>query len=130
MLKVRVAELVRNSDRGEGVGFNAVFDNFQLSQLISSGGNVTAILEDPDVNFFLKAIASHGYGKILAEPTLVAINGKTASFLAGGEFAVPTTVGIGGVGAAAGSTGTNEGLAGIARLPGSRPRRPSAVFHW
>ena len=78
----------------------AVFVRFELSQLISGGGNVTAILEDPDVSFLLRAIGTHGYGKILAEPTLVAINGKSASFLAGGEFAVPTTVGIGGVGAA------------------------------
>lgn len=100
MLKVRVAELIRNSDRGAGADLSVVLDRFQLSHLLSGGGNVTAILEDPDVSFFLRAIGTHGYGKILAEPTLVTLNGRSASFLAGGEFAVPTTVGIGGVGAA------------------------------
>ena len=100
MLKVRIAELVRNSSRSTGVDLSAVFGSVQLSHLISGDGNLTAILNDGDVSFLLKAIASHGYGKILAEPTLVTISGKPARFLAGGEFAVPTTVGIGGVGAA------------------------------
>ena len=58
------------------------------------------ILDGGDVDFVLGAIETHGYGKILAEPTLVTLSGRTAQFLAGGEFAVPTTVGIGGVGAA------------------------------
>jgi pilus assembly protein CpaC len=100
MLKVRVAELVRSSTREQGADIQGMFDSFSLSHLISGGGNLSAILADGDVSFFLKAISSHGYGKILAEPTLVTISGKPAKFLAGGEFAVPTTVGVGGVGAA------------------------------
>ena len=100
MLKVRVAELVRSSSRSSGTDINAIFGNFQFSSFISGGGNLTAILDDGDVQFFLRAIASHSYGKILAEPTLITLSGKTANFLAGGEFAVPTTVGVGGVGAA------------------------------
>ena len=100
MLKVRVAEVVRNSNRASGTDITAVFDSFEVGHLISGGGNLSAILNDGDVEFFLKAVASHGYGKILAEPTLVTISGKTARFLAGGEFAVPTSVGIDGIGAA------------------------------
>lgn len=100
MLKVRIAELVRNSSRSLGVDISSVFDGNQLSSAISGGGNLTAILSEGDVQFLIRAIAGHGYGKILAEPTLVTISGKPARFLAGGEFAVPTTVGIGGVGAA------------------------------
>jgi len=101
MLKVRVAELVRTAGRGAGVDLSASLDNLQLSHLISGGGgNISAILEDPDVSFFLQAITAHSYGKILAEPTLITISGRAANFHAGGEFAVPTTVGIGGVGAA------------------------------
>jgi len=98
MLKVRIAELVRSANRGSGADIQATFENFQLSHLLTSGGNISAILEDPDIRFFLRAIASHNYGKILAEPTLVTISGRPANFLAGGQFAVPTTVGIGGVG--------------------------------
>ncbi|MCA9187698.1 MAG: pilus assembly protein N-terminal domain-containing protein [Pirellulaceae bacterium] len=100
MLKVRVAELVRDSSRSLGADISAILDSFELSHMISGGGNTSAILHDGDVKFLLRAVTSHGYGKILAEPTLVTISGKTASFLAGGEFAVPTTVGVNGVGAA------------------------------
>ena len=100
MLKVRVAELTRDSSRTSGADIATFFDSFQFSHIIGGAGNFTAILDDGDVQFFLRAIASHSYGKILAEPTLVTISGKTANFLAGGEFAVPTSVGIGGIGAA------------------------------
>jgi pilus assembly protein CpaC len=100
MLKVRVAELVRDSSRSMGTDMSAVLDSFAISHMLTGGGNTSAILHDGDVRFFLRAISSHGYGKILAEPTLVTISGKTAQFLAGGEFAVPTTVGVDGVGAA------------------------------
>jgi pilus assembly protein CpaC len=48
----------------------------------------------------VKIFNSHAYGKILAEPTLVTLSGHTATFIAGGEFAVPTAVGIDGVAAA------------------------------
>ncbi len=96
MLKVRVAELVRGSRRSAGADIRAVFEQFELSHLISGGGNTTAILNDPDVSFFLRAIGNHSYGKILAEPTLITISGKPARFLAGGEFAVPNNVGFGG----------------------------------
>lgn len=99
MLKVRIAELVRNSSRSVGTDITAIFDNGSFSHLLGGGGgNVSAILSDGDVQFFLNAVGTHGYGKILAEPTLVTISGKSANFQAGGEFAVPTTVGVGGVG--------------------------------
>ncbi|MCD0462710.1 type II and III secretion system protein family protein [Roseiconus lacunae] len=100
MLKVRVAELVRNSSRGAGTNFTSLIKSLDLRSTISGASNLSVILDDGDVEFFLSAIATHGYGKILAEPTLVTISGKPARFLAGGEFAVPTTVGVGGVGAA------------------------------
>jgi pilus assembly protein CpaC len=38
----------------------------------------------------LQALERNGLFRILAEPTLTAISGETASFLAGGEFPVPT----------------------------------------
>lgn len=101
MLKVRIAELVRNANRSVGTNITTLFDSGSFSHLLGGeggGGNVSAILSDGDVQFFLTAVGTHGYGKILAEPTLVTISGKTASFQAGGEFAVPTAVGVGGVG--------------------------------
>jgi pilus assembly protein CpaC len=102
MLKVRIAELTRSALRELGVEFNAVGDSWAVgSAMLGGAGNITAILNDSvDVELFIRAFASNGYGKILAEPTLVTISGRPATFIAGGEFAVPTAVGIGGVGAA------------------------------
>ena len=45
----------------------------------------------PDINFgvMLEALQSKNLLQILAEPNLIAINGKEASFLAGGQFPFP-----------------------------------------
>lgn len=40
-------------------------------------------------------LESTGLAKVLAEPTLVAMSGQEARFLAGGEFPIPTTSGLG-----------------------------------
>jgi pilus assembly protein CpaC len=44
---------------------------------------------------FIDALKDDGLVKILAEPTLIALSGKTANFLAGGEFPVPVPQGLG-----------------------------------
>ena len=44
---------------------------------------------DASWTFFIDAIKDEGLIKILAEPTLITLSGKTAYFLAGGEFPVP-----------------------------------------
>jgi pilus assembly protein CpaC len=49
-------------------------------------------------NVTLDALESKGAVRTLAEPTLVALSGETASFLAGGEFPVPVAQGNGGAG--------------------------------
>jgi len=45
----------------------------------------------PDINFgaVIEALQSHSLLQILAEPNLIAVNGKEASFLAGGQFPFP-----------------------------------------
>jgi len=45
-----------------------------------------------DINNLIDALAADGLVTILAEPNLTALSGETASFLAGGEFPVPTDV--------------------------------------
>ncbi len=99
MLKVRVAELSRQSARELGADLRGAIGDLIVGQFVDGLQDLTAILDTDDVGLFIRAVTSHGYGKILAEPTLVTISGKTARFHAGGEFAVPTTVGVGGVGA-------------------------------
>ena len=100
LLKVRIAELTRSATRNLGMDFNVVKD-FTLTHAIGGAGNISAILNGGDVELFMKAFSSNGYGKVLAEPTLVTLSGQPATFIAGGEFAVPTAVGVQGVGAIA-----------------------------
>ncbi len=50
-----------------------------------------------DINWtmFIDALKSDGLIKVLAEPTLIALSGQEAKFLAGGEFPVPAPQGLG-----------------------------------
>jgi pilus assembly protein CpaC len=74
----------------------------------AGGGSPVNFLVSPTVNAlfrfsrgltnwtgFIDAMKQDGLVKILAEPTLIALNGKTAKFLAGGEFPVPVPQGLG-----------------------------------
>jgi pilus assembly protein CpaC len=54
-------------------------------------------------NVQLDALERKGAVTTLAQPTLIALSGETASFLAGGEFPVPTVQGVGGGGAGGGT---------------------------
>ena len=57
------------------------------------GGNVNATLD---------ALETKGAVTTLAEPTLIALSGETASFLAGGEFPIPVSQGNSGSGGSGG----------------------------
>jgi len=102
LLKVRIAELKRSAARQLGADFNLDVGDFLFSSVMSGGGNIltSGTFDDDSFQLFLNAVETNGFGKILAEPNLVVLSGKTATFLAGGEFAVPTVVGVGGAQAA------------------------------
>ncbi|MGC8792818.1 MAG: type II and III secretion system protein family protein [Bryobacteraceae bacterium] len=68
---------------------------FSLSDTL----NVFAFRPDLNLAVFLRALESQGLLQILAEPNLVAANGKEASFLVGGEFPIPVVQGGANVGA-------------------------------
>jgi len=55
--------------------------------------NVFAFRPDLNLAAFIKALQSRGLLQILAEPNLVAADGKEASFLVGGEFPIPIVQG-------------------------------------
>ncbi len=100
LLKVRVAELTRTALRELGVDFSVTKEGGSFSSSFGNAGNLVSLLDGNDVSLIMKAMSSNGYSKVLAEPNLVTLSGRTASFIAGGQFAVPTAVGIGGVQAA------------------------------
>jgi pilus assembly protein CpaC len=73
-----------------------------LNSVISSGapGNLFYGILTPQHGFFgwLEALRTESLTKALANPTLVTISGRPASFLAGGEQAIPVPAGLGQVG--------------------------------
>jgi pilus assembly protein CpaC len=98
MLKVRIAELSRTAMRQMTAQLKVNNGNLALNTGSAGISAVfSSVLNPQDLSLALTAVASTGYTKILAEPNLVTLNGQSASFLAGGEFPVPTAVGIGGI---------------------------------
>ena len=102
MLEVRVAEMSRNVVKRLGFNFNFsyiasnglelafanVLNNLASSTKLSATGS-----ENKSGHFaisqFVDALRENGLIKILAEPNLITLSGKSANFLAGGEFPVP-----------------------------------------
>jgi pilus assembly protein CpaC len=70
----------------------------------SSAVTILAGFPKSDLTLFLNALAENGYLRTLANPTLVALSGEQANFLAGGEYPIPIAqsgAGMGGGGTAA-----------------------------
>jgi pilus assembly protein CpaC len=114
MLEVRVAEMSKAVIRRLGFNFNAFSGGKGLgigllNQLTKLPDNLlpsfTApnpmVVSDP-INaifrflskgttwtVFIDALKERGLLKVLAEPTLITLSGKSANFLAGGEFPIP-----------------------------------------
>ena len=72
----------------------------QIDPILDNFGIFSALFELGDVNIegFLNTLERKGLSKTLAEPTLVALSGQKASFLAGGEFPIPVAQAAGGGG--------------------------------
>ncbi|MHC4716116.1 MAG: type II and III secretion system protein family protein [Planctomycetota bacterium] len=68
---------------------------FVFTQNTSVTPNITMFFGIPDIDLesFFQALAENQYMRVLAEPTLVALSGEKASFLAGGEFPIPVVQG-------------------------------------
>jgi len=121
MLEVRVSEISRTMGRELGINmfYNSDGTSFgigmldQLTKLVQpddaeiTAGNLGFLVSDR-VNAmfrfgkgsatwtgFVDALNEDGIIKVLAEPTLIALSGQPASFLAGGEFPVPVPQGLG-----------------------------------
>ena len=123
MLEVRFSEVKRSALKQLGVSWFVGSDAGKLGGASGGGagiaGNGPPTLEaitgsfgilsrsfhalGENFNVTLDALEKKGAVTTLAEPTLVALSGETASFLAGGEFPVPTVQSGGGVGAGTGT---------------------------
>jgi pilus assembly protein CpaC len=100
MLKVTVAEVQRDVVKQLGIDISGSFNygsaviNFNTNNPFSASGSPlsTTSLQGitPHINATLRAMERAGVIRTLAEPSLTAISGETANFLAGGEFPVVT----------------------------------------
>ena len=68
------------------------YGNFTLTDAL----NFFLFRRDINLGATIKALEGRGLVEILAEPNVLAINGKQASFVAGGEFPYPILQGGGG----------------------------------
>ncbi len=103
MTRVRIAEINRSQLRRMGLDWEYIFNDARhvITQTFAAAApQLTGIFENGEITVLLDALASNGSGKVLTDATVVALSGEPASFLAGGEFAVPSTVGLNGVGVA------------------------------
>ncbi|HJS13085.1 type II and III secretion system protein family protein [Sphingopyxis sp.] len=96
------ASLTPDPETGEGIlKLGAIADSFGIIRhSFNIGGlNILGVLD---------SLESKGLAKTLAEPTLVALSGEKASFLAGGEFPIPVVQG--GTGGGGGGGGGGQGI--------------------
>ncbi len=132
MLEVRFAEVKRSALAQIGVNWSMLGDNLNPQGIIGGGSSlvgpidpVTGLLPlrhgaitdsfaiisrafkafGANFNVTLDALERKGIVNTLAEPTLIALSGETASFLAGGEFPVPVVQNSGGGGGVTGNGG-------------------------
>lgn len=95
MLEVKVAEVSKTLLDELGVDMNLTrsMGNTSvnlLSQLLTAGStSITAARANGMTNITLTAEMKKGLVKVLAEPTITAVNGQEGSFLAGGRIYIP-----------------------------------------
>ncbi|WP_437229582.1 pilus assembly protein N-terminal domain-containing protein [Planctomicrobium sp. SH661] len=98
-INVRIAEIHRSQLRNYGVNWEALINNgaVQLTSTLSGGApTLTGVFDSGNFTILIDALASNGVAKVLDDARVVTLSGQPAAFLSGGEFAVPTIVGIGG----------------------------------
>ena len=100
-LRVRIAELNRSQADRAGVDLNVLLNNGAVAlgtTLGAAGGSLRAqsTFNNGNLGVFLDYLSSNGIAKILSEPQLTVLSGQQAQFLSGGEYAVPTIIGVGG----------------------------------
>ena len=101
MLKVTVAEIQRTVLKQLGMNFNgtwkvgdstlnALVDSpFSIQKQVLSSTSIGASLNNGNQQPTLRALERQGVLRTLAEPTLTAISGESAKFVAGGDIPVP-----------------------------------------
>lgn len=96
---IRILEVSRSELNSFGFEYSNLFDGGNTEMGISSpsgldGFNLFRVGRNSTT--IINALESGGFAYTLAEPSLTALSGQTATFLSGGEFPVPSTSGSSG----------------------------------
>jgi pilus assembly protein CpaC len=105
-VEVRIVEFSRSVLKEAGVNLSSLGPNsqgfsFQSSAATSLTDAFSLALgfgranQGRGLTLTLKLLEGNGLARVLAEPTLVATSGQSASFLAGGELPIPVPQGLG-----------------------------------
>ena len=94
-IRVRIAEVTKSVIKDLGVRWSAAgsVGAFNFGTQGTLGTTSTSPGKNFSITALVDAMAAEGLVSILAEPTLTAMSGEKASFLAGGEFPIPIVQG-------------------------------------
>ena len=109
-LRVKIAEVNRSAGRGlnsdlsakldfGGENGSGIFLQSIAGLMAGQSSSLLAQFDGDDIQIGLNYLEEHGVLRLLSEPTVVTLSGRPATFVAGGEFAVPTAVGAAGLNA-------------------------------
>ncbi len=98
-VEVKVVEVSREVMKDIGLDTSAMHGRrwAGTSSLLPSAlsGGLNLMYRSRDFNATLNLLEQNGLARVLAEPTLVAMSGHSASFLSGGEIPIPVSGGLG-----------------------------------
>ncbi len=101
-VEVKVVEVSRSVMKAAGISFtasNGPWSGGSSTMPASLGGPLAAgfslFYDSNNFSARLRLLQTNGMARVLAEPTLVALTGQSASFLAGGELPIPQAGGLG-----------------------------------
>ncbi|MEQ1439616.1 type II and III secretion system protein family protein [Fontimonas sp. SYSU GA230001] len=111
LTKIKVAEVSRSTAQQYGLGLGYTRTGSNSTVTLAAPTRSATLLDNAfslvfgrdlgdngRIDAVLDLLESRGLARVLAEPSLVAMSGQTATFLAGGEFPVPVS-----------QSGTNSG---------------------
>jgi pilus assembly protein CpaC len=104
LLNNQLTGAVTNAANNQILGNRGQLTNANNGQNMT--GNIMALLNNGKIPLAIQALRTNNLARSLAEPNLVTLNGRPATFRAGGEFPVPVVTGA-----------TAVGLTGVSFVP-------------
>ncbi len=96
LLEVRFAEMSRTTVKQLGISNVSFFNQTGSGLIVAPNSGITSFTGSfsfpGGLSFQIDALEQKGLVRTLAQPNLIALSGETSSFLAGGEFPVPSSI--------------------------------------